>query len=188
MTKTPKKTPRRAGVRRAASVATGSTAARTRATRHTQSYRQPKPKTAYGLLERVARHIEDDPRRYDQGRFVLTGEDELSSRGFIGDGAPPCGTVACRAGWIVFLNDGLNAVGYDGIQDRANEVLGMTEEDTDDLFSGGALHHECRRVPLHRTKAYGKVGAKGVRRFMRKHAKHLKARKLKDVPKLAVKG
>lgn len=48
------------------------------------------------LLRRVAKHIVEEPRRYNQGSWCDRSNDA------------PCGTMACIAGWAVILGDKLD--------------------------------------------------------------------------------
>lgn len=158
----------------------GSIAARRRVTRKTQ-YQRP-PRTAYDLLARVCEHILDEPKRYTQESYLVHGIAAIKNLGLA---APTCGTVGCRAGWIVALHDGPTGVRGEAVEWRANQILGRGG-DTHDLFSGTA----CDRLagedtsPIIGTKKYARLGVKGLRAFMKQHAKHLKARLLKDVPTL----
>lgn len=60
------------------------------------------------LLQRVRQHILDEPRRLNMGTWVSTvGKTVPAFAGVYGrDEAdlPPCGTVACVAGWAVLLS------------------------------------------------------------------------------------
>lgn len=151
-----------------------------------------RPENAYDLLEAVARHIEEEPRRYYQSSWVLRG-DRIRALELA---APACGTVGCRAGWVVALNDGLNAPAIvsqlgalpafdEPVRDRAEEILGLGHLDTDDLFSGCAIYVEdaggCDITPPAGSPAYAKLGADGIRAFMKAHEAHLKARSLEGV-------
>lgn len=148
--------------------------------------RPKKPRTAYELLDLVAKHILEEPKRYYQGLWVTKTESVIEAR--MG-AVPACGTMACRAGWIVALHDGLDSKAIASemrrrsiwslpVMERANAILGMSESDTERLFDGGAMPYWAARPG---TKGYARLGAKGIRAFMRKHAAHLKARLLKGV-------
>jgi hypothetical protein len=135
--------------------------------------RQKKPKTAYELLERVCEAIKAHPLNYYQGMWV-------SQRGSSMDPLPAsldvpdnkCGTAFCRAGWVCQLLDG--AMPRGGVGGRSNEILGLSDDETDPLY-----YEEMRGAPG--SKAYVQQGVRGVRAFMRQHAKHLKARSLRGV-------
>src|SRR3990167_2452357 len=99
--------------------------------------RRGKAKTAYELLERVCEHIAAEPKRYYQGWWVLRSAKRIAAAD-VKLKAPPCNTIACRAGWVVLLHDGrntrqINAEGY-GTMRRALEILGV--EHDDGLFNG----------------------------------------------------
>lgn len=144
--------------------------------------KEQKPKTAYDLCELVAQHIEAEPARYYQRCWVATGPElkRLVSLGTLPE-FPPCGTTACRAGWIVGLHDGLKraASAEPFIPDRARLILGVTARATKTLFAASDTS------PLNEpgTPEYAAYGAAGLRKWMRRRAKHLKARLLKGVPK-----
>lgn len=149
----------------------------------------PKPKTAYELCERVCEHILEEPRRYFQNDWCRrgTGIQRMWSRlrsvlSIDQDGnedvmkpvpPPVCNTVACRAGWIVLLHDGMKAKPRD-FSDRANEILGVEWMDTQELFDGQDYGQPG-------TKAYARKGVAGLRAFMKEHKAQLKARSLKGV-------
>lgn len=141
-----------------------------------------KPKTAYELLQRVCEHILEEPRRYNQERWLMRGKRYIKDFGL---SAPACGTVGCRAGWIVLLHDGMKAKVTDETCStgwRAAQILGLDVprygNATFDLFAGGGVSGKVG------TKTYAERGAAGIRVFMAEHKFHLKARLLKDVPKL----
>lgn len=129
----------------------------------------PKPDTAYELLEAVAQRIEAEPRRYDQREWVRETE---------------CGTVCCRAGWVVAIADPDVFATHDAqaVGERADQILGLPES---------VLWNELYSTTCIRTRAnpgtaeYAAAGARGVREFMAVHEAHLKARKLADVPPIA---
>lgn len=156
----------------------------------TKTVRQPKAKDAYELLERVCVAIKEHPLSYWQGYWKAT-------RGYRGGGCGDvcelpeslntsnntCGTAFCRAGWMVALHDGMRAkpASFEG---RAKELIGVYKDDgvdcvllgsTDRLFEGGAVDGTPG------TRPYVNAGIKGIRAFMKKHAAHLKARKLRGV-------
>lgn len=143
----------------------------------------PKPSTAYDLCMLVAQHIEEEPLRFNQGQWWARGRVLLRAMAHNNiQQAPPCGTMACRAGWIVGLHDGIGgtrkAMRHLGISARARQILGVTPISVYRLFDGFAVDGAPG------TPEYAKVGADGLRRWARRRAKHLKARLLKDVPKL----
>lgn len=150
-------------------------AARSRVSRKTQSERRTsKPKTAYELCELVARHIEEDPLRYDQSTWGWEGARYRKM--------PACGTVCCRAGWIVALHDGPAALKDDRvhISSRSDLILGLDGDETAEIYYNGERLIQFEQG----TKAYAQAGAAGLRDWANRHAVKLKARLLSDVPKL----
>ena len=84
-------------------------------------------------LRQVRDAIASDPDQYDQGHYVNE-----------------CGTPACIAGWAVYLSlkpgetldDGLvnTRVGpFDTVHDRAKKWLGLTENESDEMFNAAPL-------------------------------------------------
>jgi hypothetical protein len=130
------------------------------------------------VCEAIASH----PEAYYQNDFVA----DVDKCGFPVDVAAKntCGTAFCRAGWVVLLHDGVErARGYD-VSDRAVQLIGLkngrrsslwAHRDIVRLFQGDAVKGQAG------TRAYVREGVRGLRMFMRKHAKHLKARLLKGV-------
>lgn len=146
--------------------------------------KRARAKTAWNLCEAVCEAIVEDPRRYDQGTYV----DQHSLFEVAQDrGLPECGTVACRAGWIVALHDGGIKVRYGAIRNRANKILGVEPWQTQDLFSGSALesYKEQQGRPTYAQYSYLRrralQGAWGLRQWMEAHKEHLQSRHLKDV-------
>lgn len=88
------------------------------------------------LLERVKAHILEEPRRFDMSTFVARASDP--SLLLAPDMRPACGTVACIAGWAVFLSSGLpkkiTEDLYESIESHAAGLLGLGLEagDLDD--------------------------------------------------------
>jgi hypothetical protein len=149
--------------------------------------RRAKAKTAYELLGRVCEAIKAHRFAYYQGAWSMKAEwafpPEQAARN-------ECGTAFCRAGWMVALHDGAKnidvaadkvllpgSIDYVSIPTRASELLDMSADDQDvlALFDGEA----CSGVPG--SSGYVAQGIRGLRAFMKKHAKHLKARSLKGV-------
>lgn len=130
-----------------------------------------KAKNAYDLLSEVRALILAEPKRYDQGMYLLRGQAELNEWG---RKAPDCGTVACVAGWVATLKqpERLTAVNAD---DRAKKVLGLDWDQAAQLFSGGALIYAKARV---QTLGYAREGAAHIRRFQRAWASQLKAKRV----------
>ncbi len=106
---------------------------------------------ALDLARRVRAHIRSHPEQHDQSVFYLKSH---------------CGTAACIAGWTAVLNgadldtryisrsDGLKATKvrmpstdrFILIDDYAGGVLGLTDEESRDLFSGDTTEAEALAV------------------------------------------
>jgi hypothetical protein len=89
------------------------------------------------LLRKVKEHILAEPNRLQMGEWIERSE----PGGFVYDydaevTVPACGTTACIAGWTCLLGKGMefDARGPFRISAEANKLLGVTEEDTSDLF------------------------------------------------------
>jgi len=83
------------------------------------------------LLNKVKAVITEEPRRYDQQAILCQGE-ELDYLQPIE--RPPCGTVACIAGWTAVL------AGPEGIErcriwETAKDLLGIDKLQAQKLFS-----------------------------------------------------
>jgi hypothetical protein len=105
------------------------------------------------LLNRVKKHLLEEPKRYYQGWWAnkATKED-----GFEGAAPPACGTQGCIAGWAVFLTEPKSK--WDKIIQKtynidfgrkARKLLGLTVKQGDALFSAD-----------NQTKWTGKAGVK----------------------------
>lgn len=125
------------------------------------------PTTAYDLLTKVCEVITEEPKRYNQGRWLRRER---------GRSAPACGTVGCVAGWCVALVD--STVIDDRrapIGDRAMNILGIDEDQRMELFAGDAVAD----FPLIQGQGghlYARAGVRHIRRFQEKYAEQLKAK------------
>lgn len=137
-----------------------------------------KATNAYDLLADVCRVIREEPARYFQDRFYVA--DTTAQRHWLdGRREPPmCGTMACRAGWVVQLRDGHIAGEPMQIDQRARDILsgadgndGVFQRALTHLFAGGAIDWELKPGTI----AYARAGIYGVRQFMAKHKARLKA-------------
>ena len=151
--------------------------------------KQRKPRTAYQLLKRVRDHIATEPQRYYQGDYIVRDKGALRNLEL----RPPCGTAACRAGWIVLLHDGPDAE-TSSIFKRTLDILRMSVIQLSPLVNGNACDYESglapelREIPVDAlpttSSEYIRRGIRGLETFMKQHEKHLKSRLLKDVPPL----
>lgn len=146
-----------------------------------------KPKTAYGLLGAVCRAIESRPLNYAQNSWCATRGGLMSRHGDIAELDPAldveanvCGTSFCRAGWIVAVHDGKRARPRSFYR-RAAAILGMPltrgcfHSDNSDL---AALFEWDAVTGTPGTRSYVRRGVAGVRRFMKKYERHLRATKV----------
>jgi len=153
----------------------------------------------YDLLEDVCATILEEPRRYNQGEWgAVRGSQEWE---YLPETLhPDCGTVGCRAGWIVVKADGampmreeygfaprVNAI---LVPHRASQILGKLEawtlldnareyeRDINALFDESALTIESNDdefLPLKGSREYAERGVAGLRAFMTKWNTYLKS-------------
>ena len=92
----------------------------------------------YKLLERVKKHILEEPRRFHMDYFGTAAENvDPNNEDEVWE-APACGTVACIAGWATGLRGkkkypDLKAV-LRANEDTGIEALGITGDQAQDLF------------------------------------------------------
>lgn len=86
------------------------------------------------LLERVKAHILEEPTRFDMGDFVIQGEYLENFAANFGRPIPPCGTIACIAGWAVLLSEGQTSGAGSDVQAEAEALLGLSVEQRERLF------------------------------------------------------
>jgi hypothetical protein len=79
------------------------------------------------LLRRVAKHIAEEPRRYNQD-----AELEVD---VIGRSAPACGTVGCIGGWVCALTGTTKRSRQKFSFERAMKQLGLTSAQAGRLFA-----------------------------------------------------
>lgn len=117
-------------------------------------------KTAYGLLAEIEKLILAEPLRYDQEHVLHQGDEAIDVYGE--DSVPKCGTVGCVAGWVVVLKR--PEVSVSAAWDAAQEVLGLSSNEADDLFAGGA----CGDT-MPQTKEHAEAGVAHIRAFREAH-------------------
>lgn len=134
-----------------------------------------KATNAYELLDEVKALILEEPKRYDQGVWLVESEEEAAGHGLL---LPACGTVACVAGWVVLLK--ASGTDYDSIQDRARDILGLGWVDSVDLFDGSAIENACDEEDLlgvvEQSPKYAALGARHISSFQAAHEAQLKAK------------
>ena len=138
-----------------------------------------KPRTAWELCERVCEAIAAHPGGYLQEMWVTRGKKVIGRA--MSASLPRkeiCGTAFCRAGWLIEVADGAGAAAAMACswEARANALLGVPHSATHNLFAASALG-----ALKPGTKAYVREGIAGLRRFMKAHEAHLKARVLKGL-------
>lgn len=140
---------------------------------------------AYDLLSEIVHLILDEPRRYNQGFWLLEGA-ELARSNY---SQPDCGTVGCVAGWAATLTKrvplGYNSRDYvrsSQMQSDVQKLLGLNEQEAEKLFDGDAvalLFQELRFTgdrPVKQTANYALLGALHIRLFQDQYADQLKAK------------
>lgn len=132
-----------------------------------------KATNAYDLLSDVIRIIREEPRRYNQMRFIARTNGAYGADNVVhgGSGFPACGTVGCVAGWVATLVRGSH-FRYNRAQPIAATVLGLRGDQAWKLFSGGAADGAPQ------TAEHAKSGIRHIRRFQKKYSTQLKATKV----------
>lgn len=121
-------------------------------------------KTAYGLLSEVRRLILAEPKRYDQATYIAREPTWYLKE------LPACGTIGCVAGWVATLKHG-KPFTYAQTPTIAASILGLGHEWAD-LFTPSAALGKAQS-PQH-----ARSGAALIRRFQKKYAKQLKAKRV----------
>ena len=119
-----------------------------------------KAKTAYGLLSEIAALVTAEPKRFDMSTWIRREKHgENARRGF-----PACGTVGCIGGWTQLLRPR---------EGGAQTILGLTFEQSNELFTPSGWLAEDGQTAAHARKYVAHL-----RRFQKKYAAQLKAKKL----------
>lgn len=135
-------------------------------------------KNAYQLLGEIRKLILEEPKRYRQSIW--------GHRNLKGPDAPACGTQACVAGWTcvlkvpsLSLDDGATVNYLQVPHVIAQTILGITDNQADVLFSGDAAGTRMNESGLgFDFEGHARRGARHIARFMKMHAKRLKATKV----------
>lgn len=142
------------------------------------SIRRTRAKTADGLLAHIQRLILEEPKRYNQGHWLELLKDPHHAYILKQDDFPSCGTIGCVAGWAVALTQPVtqSVAAWEGsaFHSRAQAILGLTIEQSVELFSSGAISRHLTPG----TQAYAKAGVKHIEAFRKAHRKQLRATKL----------
>lgn len=129
-------------------------------------------KTAYDLLEQIKALIIAEPKRYDQGAWLVRSTDEDVE----GMQFPACGTVGCVAGWATTLTVKRKLAPYE-IASVAQRVLGLSAEQREELFDGAPVGLFAGVMP--QTAAYAAAGVKHITAFQAKYEEQLRATKIR---------
>jgi hypothetical protein len=94
------------------------------------------------LLRMVKKHILEEPRRFDMGTFGSTFASRFHFKSVTGEALrnfPPCGTVACIAGWAIGVNASkpksfFRKISYGQIAPLATAELELSIPEKDRLF------------------------------------------------------
>lgn len=142
-----------------------------------------KPKTLYELCEQTVEAILASPQNYYQDDWACPVESVTDDFGEKPKAMKEaCGTAYCRAGWMGAIL-GQKRITDGSLATRLFESAGIDYLDTSDLFDVACDSSEFNLGfgdgELNPgTKAYAKAGANGLRVFMRRHAKKLRAAEL----------
>ena len=159
---------------------------RSRATAGTrQPTRARKAETAWELCEQACQFIDAQAHAYYQGAWVAQVQDcgfspRLQAKN-------ECGTAFCRAGILVGLHDGFQQAKaldsfWSKVPGRASQLIGLPPLDEFGLHPDVARLFEGDAVPgKPGTRAYVRKGVRGLRRFMKQHEAHLRARSLRGL-------
>lgn len=115
-----------------------------------------KAKTAYGLLSEISALILAEPKRYNQDTWRYSQSPS--------DGGPACGTVGCIAGWVATLKPKK----YMGVWSNADEVLGLNDQQSGELFIAADVKGNFQ------TARHARSGAAHIRRFQKQYASQLR--------------
>lgn len=133
--------------------------------------KRSKATNAADLLLDVAEAILEEPMRYNQKVALMTGGPGESGAGGT---YPDCGTIGCRAGWIVVLNKTPSETKrhQHRIVDVAAKILGMPVHDLQILFRASAVTGSPQ------TETHAREGARGLLAFRKQHLTRLKRKKV----------
>lgn len=135
---------------------------------------KPKPKPLpklrknakpWEILAAVCKVIADEPRRYDQSRWLVrvTDGSDLIPKGYF----PECGTVACVAGWTCIINRRVpenNMV----VEDKAQKILGLDYKEREELFDVNAAGQDRRTRNETSPRVHARRGIAHIKRFVKK--------------------
>ena len=85
------------------------------------------------LLRKVKKVVLEEPRRLDMANWIQTNMTALPA-----EERPPCGTVACIAGWAIHLSGVDPALTPGAYSEIANGLLGLDEDQGRRLYYTGS--------------------------------------------------
>ncbi len=112
------------------------------------------------ILKTVIKAITDEPKRYDQNTWGDERPQDFPDRERY---FPPCGTVACVAGWVCIVADG-KLPRESHIEGMARRLLGLTKAHSDRLFSAFAVTPD-RWVAT--PKSHVRAGVRHIKNFVK---------------------
>ena len=146
-----------------------------------------KPATLWELCEQTVEAILARPLNYYQDDYYAEAQGCMFNKnGAVLEGA--CGTAYCRSGWMGTIL-GLETKYLSSVPEELLENAGIDSYQVNKLFS--AIGCLSENNPFERsffysdgderrpgTKAYARAGAAGLKKFMRRYEKNLKAARL----------
>jgi len=134
---------------------------------------------AYDLLKEIRALIQEEPKRYNQQdtlTYLRNYRNTLYRGKLAQEVAPACGTIGCRAGWVVAAA-APHPERVDDVVHYAKKVLGLTGRQAENLFDGWAAGSEADGAPFGSVE-HARRGARGITVFMAHHKKQLQAHKI----------
>jgi len=127
---------------------------------------KPGKTTAYKLLNHVCKLILEEPRRYNQGQWLLNfryyaNPTEAQAQLHRKKRIPDCGTIGCVAGWVTTLGDPKDLLPSLSIESKARSILGIDYGQGLDLFAPTAVRGVAGSL------VHARSGVKHIRQFMR---------------------
>lgn len=133
-----------------------------------------KAKTAYGVLNTIAKLALDEPKRMRMGTYLDRFDKGNPDEPLCGIKQwPACGTVGCIAGWTTELRP-QRSEKLLSIVDRAARVLGLNQEQATQLFHDGKLCTEQGQG----TVKHARHVVAHIRAFQQKYRAQLLAKKV----------
>lgn len=129
-------------------------------------------KTAYGLLSEIAKLAFEEPKRIRMGLWKQSRGVNLNQHPDIGvDEWPGCGSIGCVGGWVDYLRPTDTGI---TVMLRAGRVLGLSDLQAEALFEPNNLMDANNQG----TTAHARKVIAHIRRFQKKYAAQLKAKRV----------